>query len=1020
VPDALLFGDAEAKAKVAPLAPWQRFQHGICVVEAKRWNRVLDREEARRKGEEGVPSTQMLRYLRRVDDVTKGVLRWGMLTNGRHWRLYFKGALSVAEDFLEIDLGKVFDLPGCESDLLDRRPDAFTDDPAWRAHALKLFVLLFGRAAFMPVHRGETFHQLALREGKQWEARVARDLSDTVFDFVFAALGEALAEADSKPVAALDAAALDEVRQGALILLYRLLFVLYAEDRNILPDENGPYADYSLTKLRIEVADKKARGARFSERLRAYWSRLDGVFDAIAKGDDSLGIPPYNGGLFDPAEAPILTRVQLSDAAVAEIVFRLSHIDIGDGRPPKYINYRDLSVQQLGSVYERILEHGLKVQDGRVVVAANPAARKKSGSYYTPEELVALIIERAVGPLAYQHVEMFRAKAAALASDTRAKEARLADLLPLDPASCLLDLKVCDPAMGSGHFLVSLVDWLSDRVLDAMAEASAAVSFTSYVSPLASRIEAIRAKILREARTHGWPIAESQLDDRHIVRRIVLKRVVYGVDKNPMAVELAKVALWLHSFTVGAPLSFLDHHLRCGDSIIGAWARSTVDALKARGALFNMGAIASVEKVAHVMQSIEEKTDSDIAEVTASKDAYTVVEEATAPVDALFSMLTAERLTGLFESAPKKVPLAPEKMAGKSDRQLAIWREQVQAFEAAAAFGLALEGAFGDPVKIAAGETRIAPAELVEQVALLPTTELDPQSSLFPKISVDDRRRMLADRLVGEARALAAHHRFFHWEIGFPNVWSNLLSAEPKRGFDAVIGNPPYVRQELLGDEVKRALKADYSAFDGMADLYVYFYEQALRLLRPGGRLSYVVTNKWLKAGYAEALRGLFASKGQVDFVADFGHAKHFFPDADVFPRWSWCASRCKAKPYLPTHKFASSLAIRFRQRVFRQPLLRQPIRFRAHTSPRRAGHSNRLTSWRFSTRSDATACRLPNMPASSRSTVSRPGSTKPSLSIRTRATGWWGTIPAAPRSSSPICAARISRDGGRRPPAFT
>jgi hypothetical protein len=685
-------------------------------------------------------------------------------------RLYFKGALSVAEDFLEIDLGRVFDLPGCEADLLDRRPDTFPDDGMWRAHVFKLFLLIFGRAAFLPEHHGETFHQLALREGKQWETRVARDLSDMVFDYVFPALGRALADADGKSTAALDSAALNEVREGALILLYRLLFVLYAEDRNLLPDESGPYADYSLTKLRSEVAEKNARGAPFSDRMKAYWSRLDGVFQAIAQGDDSLGIPPYNGGLFDPAAAPILARVQLSDAVLADIVFRLSHIDIGDGRPPKYINYRDLSVQQLGSVYERILEHGLKVEDGLVVVAENPAARKSSGSYYTPEELVALIIERAVGPLVSEHVEMFTAKATALASDTRAKDARLADLLPLDPATRLLDLKVCDPAMGSGHFLVSLVDWLADRVLDAMAEASAAVSFAPYVSPLASRIGTIRTRILTEAKTHGWPIAESQLDDRHIVRRMVLKRVVYGVDKNPMAVELAKVALWLHSFTVGAPLSFLDHHLRCGDIIIGAWTRPTVDALNARGALFNMSAIVSVENVARVMETIEEMTDSDIAEVRASKDAFSVVEDATTSIGALFSMLTAERLMGVFDSAPKKAPPAAEKMAGKSDKQLATWREQVRAFEAASAFGLALEGAFGDPVKIAAGEAQIAPAELVEQAALLPANESDPQSSLFPKISVDDRRRVLADRLVGEAHARTAHHRFFHWEIGFPNV----------------------------------------------------------------------------------------------------------------------------------------------------------------------------------------------------------------------------------------------------------
>ena len=147
----------------------------------------------------------------------------------------------------------------------------------------------------------------------------------------------------------------------------------------MLPDESGPYADYSLTKLRTEMADKKARGASFSDRMKAYWSRLDDVFQAIGQGDDSLGIPPYNGGLFEPSAAPILARVQLPDSVVADVVFRLSHIDIGDGRRPKYINYRDLSVQQLGSVYERILEHGLKVEDGQVVVGREPGGTEELG-----------------------------------------------------------------------------------------------------------------------------------------------------------------------------------------------------------------------------------------------------------------------------------------------------------------------------------------------------------------------------------------------------------------------------------------------------------------------------------------------------------------------------------------------------------------------------------------------------------------------------------------------------------------
>jgi hypothetical protein len=884
IPDALLFVD-DAQLELARREPddWRRFQHGVCVVEAKRWNRVLDREESGRHAEDGVPSTQMLRYLRRVDDVTRGKLRWGILTNGRVWRLYWQGALSVAEDFLEIDLGKALDLPGCGLDLLDKRPDVFTDDARWRLHALKLFFAMFGPAAFLPGGDGQTFHDLARAEGRVWEARVAKDLSDVVFDRIFCLLADALAKADPLRKPELPASYLAEAREGALILLYRLLFVLYAEDRDLLPDASGPYADYCLTKMRFQIAERKAGGQPFSSRFVTYWPQLTAIFLAIARGDDELGIPPYNGGLFEIGAAPILDRARLSDAVVAETIFALSHETNGDGRGPKYINYRDLSVQQLGSVYERILEFGLRADGkGGVEIDADDEARHKSGSYYTPDDLVTLVIEKTVGPLVAERVAAFKAKSDALAASRLPVAERAADLARADPAVAILALKICDPAMGSGHFLVSLVDWLADEVLTAMAEAAVAVSWMSYVSPVSGQIATVRAKILGEARARRWPIPESQLDDRHVVRRMVLKRVVYGVDKNPMAVELAKVSLWLHSFTVGAPLSFLDHHLRRGDSVVGAFVLPMLDALKARGALFNVGEIARVENVARVMAEIEETTDNDSAEVARSKEKFGVVEEVIQPIEAFFSLLTAERAMGIFAAAPKKAPDF-RKFEGKSDKQIAKAREDARAFENAAAFQLVLEGTFGNPASLAEGVTRVAPPELIRQYALR-LEEPPEQASLFPAIGIDDRRRVIADGLVEQARALAAAHGFFHWEIGFPNVWTQLASAAPRGGFDAIVGNPPYVRQELLGDFLKRALKESYEAFDGVADLYVYFYEQGLRLLRPGGRMGYVVTNKWLKAGYAEKVRGLFVDKGWLEFVADFGHAKHFFPDADVFP----------------------------------------------------------------------------------------------------------------------------------------
>ena len=150
----------------------------------------------------------------------------------------------------------------------------------------------------------------------------------------------------------------------------------------------------------------------------------------------------------------------------------------------------------------------------------------------------------------------FRAKAEELAaSDQATRTARLGALKRVDPAEKLLDLKICDPAMGSGHFLVSLVDYLADQVIAAMAEAEALGrhgATTSRRWPTASKPSATPSS--RNAEERGWTIDREQLDDRHIIRRMVLKRCVYGVDKNPMAVELAKVALWLHTFTVGAPL----------------------------------------------------------------------------------------------------------------------------------------------------------------------------------------------------------------------------------------------------------------------------------------------------------------------------------------------------------------------------------------------------------------------------------------------------------------------------------
>ena len=312
------------------------------------------------------------------------------------------------------------------------------------------------------------------------------------------------------------------------MLLYRLLFVLYAEDRDLLPVRDARYDNYGLRAIRDDVERRVDENDTFAATIGNYYARLRGLFRAIDKGEPSLGLPPYDGGLFDPEAAPLLQQIELPDAAFAPLLNALSR------HAGRRINYRDLSVQQLGSIYERLLEQEVVERDGRVEVIADEAARKGSGSFYTHEVLVQFILERAVGPLVIGFVEQFREKAEALAGKRRSK--RLAELIPLDPASRLLEIKVCHPAMGSGHFLVSLVDFLADRVLEEIAAAPRRVPFADdcdvYESPLVERIASIRERILKLAAQGRWKVDEAQLDDRHLVRRMILKRVVHGVDKN--------------------------------------------------------------------------------------------------------------------------------------------------------------------------------------------------------------------------------------------------------------------------------------------------------------------------------------------------------------------------------------------------------------------------------------------------------------------------------------------------------
>ena len=867
IPDHLFFGDAESKDRAFAKPSPNRYPDALVVAESKRFNRPLDA-----RGKTSSPHGQILRYLATADINSDGRIRWGILTNGRVWRLYDRRALPRASGYYEVDLETAF-----------HADDAF--------HALRTFRLLFGRPAFSPQHGAQTsFLEDAIAEGRRYEEQVANDLSGIVFAKIYPALIRALADKSG--------AELENVRQAALIFLYRLLFLLYAEDRDLLPVNDSRYDDYGLRKsVRDDIDKRMSARDTFSTIASNYYNHITTLCRQVDAGDASIGLPPYNGGLFAQQAAPILDQVQLPDAVLAPIIHNLSRTRGESGR--RFVNYRDMTVQQLGSIYERLLEREpARTAEGRIVVRPNSYARKDSGSFYTPQPLVDLIVERTLMPLLEERKTAFQAKAAALQSDTRAKADRIAELRRLDPAAAALNLKVLDPAMGSGHFLVTAVDYLSDAILELVEYAPTVAPWleSAYTSPLVERVAAIRENILARAHAANWVIDKPQLTDQAIIRRMVLKRCIYGVDKNPLTVELAKVSLWLHSFTVGAPLSFLDHHLRCGDSLIGLRVHNATREIARLGGITSGSAVQAAENATQGMLRIEELSDADIAEVEESAQLFGEVEKTTAP------------LRGLLDTFCGVHWLS----AGLKKKARTVFEQPL-----VGVIALGTERAFE---LLAHGPEGVDPADPIRQRTFWPAFI----------------------ELWNSARRIAARENFLHWQVAFPGVWHRWQDDEPAGGFDAVIGNPPWdqieqpevewfalrddeialaptaARRKVLikqrtqkGDELAlayqdvrqrsksmRAYVKESSAYPilsgGRVNLYSLFVERAMNLTKPKGIVGLLTPSGIYADKTAAPFFKAVSTSGRASGLFDFENRRlgtnlpPFFPDVDS--RFKFCA----------------------------------------------------------------------------------------------------------------------------------
>ncbi|MDI3340661.1 MAG: N-6 DNA methylase [Sphaerobacter sp.] len=721
------------------------------VADAKHWDRRLDVavRGARELFDNRNPSYQIAFYMAHTG------VPWGILTNGRLWRLYHRDTAHKLDRFYEVDLPA----------LLESR------DPA----RFMYFFFFFRREAFEPGYFGVAD---VLRESTDYARGVSEKLKLQVFEALrhiaqgFLDHPENQLEPTSETLAT--------IYNNALILLYRLLFILYAEARELLPlRSNASYRrSYSLHEIKHQVANDLDSSAHLLPQTATLWSRLKALFHIINEGSPPLNVATFNGGLFDPERHPFLERYAVGDYHLQRAIDILARVD------RQFIDYRDLAEQHLGAIYEGLLEYHLvpiPPEGGWTVDLVNERGeRKRTGSYYTPNYIVKYMVELALGPVLREAI----ADKPDDASKIRA----------------ILDINVLDPAMGSGYFLVEATEYIARFLVDQI------------VAP-----------------------ADDGAGEPDLVywKRRVVQSCIYGVDINPLAVELAKLSLWLSTAAKDRPLSFLDHHLRVGNSVVGARVSELQRDPGAEQARRRAARKAAKAAAAGQMPLLDDESFRRSMSL------------------AVDSMWLIEGSAGNTVADVKE----QERIYAQLRETLARRYGQLADVVTATHFGVEVPADLWQPLRdLATGRA----------VGVLPQLE----------------------RILRRAGELAAGHRFFHWDLEFPEVFFDRYGQAlgDRAGFDAVIGNPPYVRQERLVP-IKPYLEGRFpDVAAGTADIYVYFFERGLEVLRQGGRLAYISSNSWLRAAYARKLRSFLKSRVTLETIIDLGDNRVFISAQDTYP----------------------------------------------------------------------------------------------------------------------------------------
>jgi hypothetical protein len=414
-----------------------------------------------------------------------------------------------------------------------------------------------------------------LRESKKFAAALGTRLRERVYESIVPQLATEIANQLRDKGHKLDTDGLQLAYGLTLRVLFRLLFQAYAEDRGLLPAGRNERFDKNSLKDRADDLIKHGPDFEFGD-ASTIWLDCMQIWNAIDQGSPEMQIPAYNGGLFGTdenlhPEGFLIGTLRVPDRVMGPALRALVIDDTTEDGVPGMVDFRSLSVREFGTIYEGLLESSLSVAEQDLTVdkkgAWVPAAkgetvlakagevyfhsasgeRKATGSYYTPSFVVDHLIERSVEPALKNHLAKVKEKI--LAGDQAAAY------------YLFFDFRVADLAMGSGHFLVAAIDKIETVMRAFLLEPG-------------NQIEGVEAELMRleEAAQNALGVDEAayaEIERASLLRRQIARRCIYGLDINPLAVELSRLAIWIHTFVPGLPMSSLDHGLVCANSLTG-------------------------------------------------------------------------------------------------------------------------------------------------------------------------------------------------------------------------------------------------------------------------------------------------------------------------------------------------------------------------------------------------------------------------------------------------------------------